>query len=113
MKWLEYFKKIFQQQKLDGIKLTPTIRTVLKENNQRFALLVVSNGFGRRAGNYGAQAAKGVGVGILTLGMYAPVPVKSSLALYAAILDADRDEVIYFSKTIPVEKSPTGRKKHL
>ena len=36
------FQKIFQQQKLDGIKLTPTIRTVLEENNQHLIVMILS-----------------------------------------------------------------------
>lgn len=101
---------IVRNNKIEGVKLTPTIDSILKSKKQRFALATVTAGFGRKKGNYGGQIAKGIGVGILTLGMYTPVPVKSNSTLFAVILDSERNEVIYFSKNLPVEKSPTERK---
>lgn len=99
-----------QRKKLSGIPLTATIDSVLKANNQRFALATVATGFGRRKGNYGGQVAKGAAVGILTLGMAVPTPVKSSLTLYAFIFDAQRNEIAYYKKALPVEKEPTDEK---
>lgn len=101
---------IVRSNKIEGVKLTPTIDSILKSKKQRFALATVAAGFGRKKGNYGGQIAKGIGVGILTLGMYTPVPIKSNLSLFAVILDSERNEVVYFSKTLPLEKSPTERK---
>jgi hypothetical protein len=101
---------IMNNRKLDGVTLTPTIDSIMKSNNQRFAMASATTGFGRRKGNYGNQIAKGIGIGILTLGMYAQVPIKSSLSLYTIILDSERNEVVYYCKTSPVEASPTDKK---
>lgn len=101
---------IINNRKLDGVKLTPTVDSIMKSNKQRFAMVSITNGFGRRKGNYGNQIAKGIGVGILTLGMYVPVPIKSSFSLFTIILDSERNEVIYYCRTLPVEKSPTDIK---
>ena len=90
--------------------MPPILDSVMKSNHQRFALATVVTGFGRKQGNFGNQVAKGIGVGILTLGMYAPVPVKSNSTLYGIILDSDRNEIIFYGKALPVEKSPTDRK---
>jgi hypothetical protein len=103
-------RNIVSSKKLNGVKLTPTIDSILQSTNQRFALATVTTGFGRRKGNYGGQVAKGIGVGILTLGMYAPVPVKSNSTLYAILIDSERNEAIYFCQALPVEKSPTDSK---
>ena len=62
-------QQIFQQRNLDGIRLTPTIDSILESRNQRFAMATIATGFGRKKGNYGGQVAKGIAVGILTLGM--------------------------------------------
>lgn len=94
---------------VEGIKLTPAIDSIMKSNNQRFALATVSSGFGRRKGNYGGQVAKGIGVGILTLGLYTPVPIKSNLTLYGIIFDSQKNEIAFYRKTNPVEKSPTEK----
>jgi hypothetical protein len=101
---------ILNNRKLDGIKLTPTVDSIMKSNKQRFAMASITTGFGRKKGNYGNQIAKGIGVGILTLGMYAPVPIKSSFSLFTIILDSEKNEVVYYSRTMPVEKSPTDLK---
>ena len=100
---------ITQRKKLNGIPLPYTIDSILKNNNQRFALATIATGFGRRKGNYGGQVAKGAAVGILTLGMVIPTPVKSNLTLYAFIFDADKDEITYYKKSMPVEKEPTDQ----
>lgn len=79
----------------------------MKNSNQRFALATVATGFGRRKGNYGGQVAKGAAVGILTLGMAVPTPIKSNLTLYAFIFDVQKNEIAYYKKSLPVEKEPT------
>jgi len=101
---------ITQRKKLEGIPLTPTIDSILKSGSQRFALATVATGFGRRKGNYGAQVAKGAAIGILTLGMAVPTPVKSNVTLYAFIFDAQKNEIAYYKKSLPVEKEPTDEK---
>ena len=98
---------ITKQRKLDEIMLTPAIDSVLESNNQRFALLNVATGFGRKKGNYGGQVAKGVAVGILTLGMAIPTPIKSNLTLHSFIFDAQENKIAFYKKSLPIEKEPT------
>jgi hypothetical protein len=98
---------IFVRKKLSGIPIPHTIDSILKNNNQRFALATVATGFGRKKGNYRGQVAKGAAIGILTLGMAVPTPVKSNLTLHAFIFDAAKDEIAYYKKSMPVEKEPT------
>lgn len=94
-------QKITQQRSLSGIKITPVIDSILEHNNTRFGLSVIATGFGRRKGNFGGQVAKGIGIGILTMGMATVVPIKSSLNLYTFIFDSKKDEVAYFKRQIP------------
>ena len=99
---------IAKRRKLDGIPITPIIDSVLKSNNQRFVLATVATGFGRRKGNYGGQLAKGAAIGILTLGMYVPTPIKSNLTLHAFIFDSEKNEIAFYKRSMPLEKEPTG-----
>ncbi|MGB7395266.1 MAG: hypothetical protein WA913_12810 [Pricia sp.] len=99
---------IAQRRKLDGIPITPTIDSILKSNNQRFTLATVATGFGRRKGNYGGQVAKGAAIGILTLGMYVPTPIKSNLTLHAFIFDSKKKEIAFYKRSMPVEQEPTA-----
>lgn len=98
---------IIQRRSLEGIPLTPTIDSILESKRQRFALATVATGFGRRKGNYGGQVAKGIAVGILTLGMVVPTPIKSNLTLHGFIFDSEKNEIAFYKKTMPVEKEPT------
>jgi hypothetical protein len=108
---LAYLVRVInQRKKLNGIPLTPTIASVVKNSNQRFALATVATGFGRRKGNYRGQVAKGAAIGILTLGMAIPTPVKSNITLYAFIFDGEKNEIAYYKRSMPVEKEPTDGK---
>lgn len=93
--------------KVEGIALLPTIDSIMENNGERFAMATIISGFGRRKGNYGGQVAKGIGVGILTLGMYAPVPIKSNITVYTVIFDSKRNEIAFYNRNMPIEKSPT------
>lgn len=101
---------ITQRRKVEGIPLTPAIDSIMENNAQRFALATVATGFGRRKGNYGGQVAKGVAVGILTLGMVVPTPIKSSLTMHAFIFDSEKNEIAFYTRSVPVEKEPTNPK---
>lgn len=100
-------KIIMQRKRLSGVRLTPAIDSILESHNQRFALATVATGFGRRKGNYGGQVAKGAAIGILTLGMAVPTPIKSNLTMYAFIFDSRENQVTYYKRGLPVEKDPT------
>jgi hypothetical protein len=98
---------LYTRAKLDDLTLPPAIDSILESRGRRFGLAVVATGFGRRKGNFGGQVAKGVAVGVLTLGMYAPVPVKSSIGQFAFIFDAERNDVTYYRRVLPEQKEPT------
>lgn len=89
---------ITRQRSLSGTSIPSVVDSMMEKNNTRFAVLIVASGFGRRKGNYGGQVAKGIGVGVLTLGLYTPVPIKSSLVLYGFIFDSKKNEVTYFKR---------------
>ncbi|WP_019039074.1 hypothetical protein [Psychroflexus tropicus] len=99
---------IFEKNNLEGIVLPPVLDSILESRNQRFAMASIATGFGRKKGNYGGQVAKGIGVGILTLGMYVPTPVKSNMTLYTYIFDSERNEVAFYRRMLTnKEKEPT------
>lgn len=107
---LKIVSEIRNAKKLDQIRTTPLMDSIVKNQNQRFAMCIINAGFDRKKGNYGNQIAKGIGVGILTMGMYTPVPIKANTSMYAMIFDAQKSSVIFYN-TIPfVEKSPTDKK---
>ncbi|WP_417885074.1 hypothetical protein [Zunongwangia sp.] len=105
---INYLAQIINRTKnLNDIKLTPTIDSIIQNNDQRFSLIIVAAGFRRRKGNYGGQVAKGAAIGILTLGMAVPTPIKSNLFLHGFIFDSKNHNVAFYKRVLPQEKSPT------
>ena len=107
---LKIMSQVKKSKSLDGIKSTSLMDSIAKNENQRFALCIVNSGFARRKNNYGNQVAKGIGIGILTLGMYTPVPIKSNTSTYVMIYDANNSSIAYFNYFPIIEKSPVDRK---
>jgi hypothetical protein len=85
---------------LQNVKITRTLDSILEKRGQRFALISVATGFTRAKGNYAGQVAQGIGVGILTLGMYVQTPVKSGSTTYFLIVDSKDNNVAFFKKSI-------------
>ena len=104
---LGIFNTILTSNSITKIDIPPYIKQIIEQNNQRFYMATLIEGFGRKSGNYGKQIAKGIGVGILTLGLYAPVPIKNRIRLMNFIIDKESMKIVYFSSTLPIEKSPT------
>jgi hypothetical protein len=97
-----------KQKQVDGLKLTPAIDSLLELNGKRFGLLTVTSGFTREKGNYGKQVAKGAAMGILTLGMVYQTPIKSNSTIYAMIVDAKDNSVVFYRKSM-VEGEPLNK----
>lgn len=95
-----------EQKSLANLRLTPRLDSVLEVNGKRFGLITITTGFTRKRGNYGKQIAKGIGLGVLTLGMVYTAPVKSYSIVYAMIVDSEDDNVAFFRKSILADKDP-------
>lgn len=104
---LSIFNAILTSNSITKIDIPQNMKQIIDQNNQRFYMATLIEGFGRKSGNYGKQVAKGIGVGILTLGLYAPVPIKNKIRLMNFIIDKETMKIVYFSSTLPIEKSPT------
>lgn len=107
---LRTMSEIRKTKKIDNVKTSALMDSIVKSQNGRFALCVVNSGFARRKNNYGNQVAKGIGIGILTLGMYTPVPIKANTSTYAMIYDANDSSIVFFNYFPLIEKSPVDKK---
>ena len=98
---------------VQNIYITPFLDSLLSVNNERFGLIIVQSGFTRTKGNYIGQAAKGIGIGILTgvlTGMaYTQTPIKSNSTLYAMILDNQNKNIAFYNKSVLQDKEPTEK----
>lgn len=87
------------------LPVPPTIDSILCARNQRFGMLVYDWGFVRSTGNYAGQVAKGIAIGILTMGSYYTVPYKDMTRSGILIYDTKNHNFAYVSTTA-AESSP-------
>lgn len=95
-----------RRRNLVDLKLPSTIDSLLEKSGHRFGLITVVQGFSRVKGNYGKQVAKSLGIGILTLGMFYPVPIKANSTIYALIADSQDNTLCFYRKNIAHDKDP-------
>ncbi len=104
------FSTIIKKKQVNEISLTPIIDSLLSASGKRFGIIIFSSGFSRGKGNYGKEIAKSVGVGLLTLGMYTPVPYKASSNLYVMIVDAQNHNVGFYNRSNFLDREPLDQK---
>ncbi len=93
--------------RITSIELPATLRLMMNENNTRFAMAILVDGFVRKKGNYTGQVLLSIGVGILTFGyIIPPLPPKSNSTLRIIILDAERNEIAFYRRNVREDKSP-------
>ena len=106
-KEIEYLCTTADRQKsISKLKLPRTLDSLLETSQNRFGLITVTTGFTRIRGNYGKQIAKGIGLGILTLGMVYSSPIKAHSTVYVAIIDSKDNNIAFFRKSFLQDKEP-------
>ncbi len=79
-----------------------------KKNNVNYALYVYQSGFTRSKNNYAGQIAKGVLIGVLTLGSFYTVPVKANSLLVCCIIDGKNKNIAFYRKDIKQDLDPVN-----
>lgn len=92
----QFFWDMNRQKSLDEFTIAPDLQDVLKKAPDDFVVLGSITGFSRSGGSYAWGIAKGVMIGILTLGMFYTVPIGSSTNVNLAVIDKANMKVIYF-----------------
>ncbi len=96
-----------KNQQIKDVVLSDKMLSWLGKYDQDYAIGIISFGFTRVKGNYGKQIAKGIGVGILTLGLFTPVPIKSSSTLICFIVDRKNKNIAFYRKNTRQDNDPT------
>lgn len=103
------FQKILNYNKINNVKITPTIDSVLKSNNQRFVLATVTDGFVKTEIVEDKNNDDIFSKPISTLDLLVEVRNKPILTLHALIIDSEKGNVIFYDHTHPVHKQPTDK----
>lgn len=104
------FQKILNYHKINNVKITPTIDSVLKTTKQRFVLATITDGFVKIENSNSQRNNSSLNKDLSTLDLLAPLPTKSISTLHALIIDAQKGSVIFYDHTHPVYKLPTDKK---
>jgi len=96
---------VLNRNDISNITIQPELFDFIADN-QRFAMGIMTEGFVRRPGNYAGQILASIGIGILTMGMYYPVPTKSISTVHVVILDRMNEQVVFYRRSMLTDKSP-------
>lgn len=92
----QFFWGISREKVLDNFEIEKELQDVLRNSPHDYAVVGSVTGFSRSGGSYALGIAKGVLIGVLTLGMFYTVPVGSSANINLAVIDKATMKVIYF-----------------
>lgn len=92
---------------VSGITLPRTVNSLLKSRDSRFGLATVAIGYGRSKASQRQQVVQSVAIGVLSGGTYVPLPVKSSIRMFAFVFDAELNQVLFFHITPAENRDPT------
>jgi hypothetical protein len=94
------------QQNVENIRSSQTLDSLILSSGKRYGMVAVTTGFTRGYGNYGREVAKGVAVGVLTLGMYTQAPIKNRSDIYIGIVDARESRLVFYNRSQQPEQDP-------
>ena len=97
--------------RVKDIPIPTTIDSILEARSERFGMLAYNWGFTRTGGNYAGQIAKGVAIGILTLGTFYTVPFKNRICSGIIIFDSKYNNLSFVS-TASREDNPLKATTH-
>ncbi|MEN9610330.1 MAG: hypothetical protein RLZZ628_1144 [Bacteroidota bacterium] len=103
--------QVEEKQKIIDIPLSDKMIDILNKYNYNFALGAFHVGFTRSRRNYAGEIAKSIGIGILTLGLVVPIPIKSSSTLICFLVDKQNKNIAFYRKRMGQDWDPTDKKK--
>ncbi len=85
---------------IKSYNLSETMLNIIEENKVDQLIIAYQLGFTRSKPNYRTQTAKGIGVGLLTLGVYTPIPIKYSSKIYVWTIDSQTKKIVFHNKNL-------------
>jgi hypothetical protein len=92
------------------LRITPTLYQLMEETTTRFCMLVYHDGFVRKKGNIVGEMFKSIGIGVATMGNYAPVPVSYASNVFLFIMDKELGHAVFAKKYEGDEIHPLKKK---
>lgn len=96
-----------KQQIVDSCSISKGLDSLMQVNQIDQLVITYQQGFYRTKANYKKQNLKATGVGLLTLGLYIPVPIGSQSLLVSWVIDRNKKALV-FSNLKSEEMHPTN-----
>ncbi|GAB4017097.1 hypothetical protein GCM10028808_47680 [Spirosoma migulaei] len=84
-----------RQQIVDSCRISRSLDSLMQVNGVDQLIISYQQGFYRTKTNYRQQSLKGAGVGLLTLGLYMPVPIGASSLILTWVVDRGRQSLVF------------------
>lgn len=97
------------KRKISKFTLEDTVANYLQSKNVRYALITFQTGFTRTPSNYGKEVAKSIGIGLLTLGTFIPVPIKANSTIICFVIDVERKNIAFYRRKL-IQNEPLESK---
>lgn len=94
----------------EDLRITPTLYQLMEETTTRFCMLIYHDGFVRKKGNMVGEMFKSIGIGVATMGNYAPVPVSYASNIFIFIMDKEHGHAVFAKKYEGSEIHPLKKK---
>jgi len=94
----------------EDLRISPTLYTLMENLDTRYSMLIYHDGFVRKKGNMTGEMFKSIGIGVATMGNYAPVPTSNASNIFIFIMDKDLGHAVFAKKYEGAEIHPLKKK---
>lgn len=107
---MELADKASKNAPLEDLRVTPTLFSMLSKTDTPYSMLIYHDGFVRKRGNMTGEMFKSIGIGLATLGNYAPIPVSNASNIFIFIIDKEQGHAVFAKKYEGEEIHPLKKK---
>jgi hypothetical protein len=94
----------------EDLRMSPTLYSLMENLDTRFSMLIYHDGFVRKKGNMTGEMFKSIGIGVATMGNYAPIPVSYASNVFIFIMDKELGHAVLAKKYEGDEIHPLKKK---
>ena len=98
-----------RNQSIKNVRIGDTLLQIINTYDCNYAMGVFDGGFYRTKSNFAGQIGKGIGIGILTFGMFTPVPYKSANSIFCFVIDKNNKNIAFYRKNIAMDSNPRNK----
>lgn len=107
---IELAEKASSGAPFEDLRVSPALYSMMENLDTRFSMLIYHDGFVRKKGNMTGEMFKSIGIGVATMGNYAPIPVSYASNVFMFIMDKELGHAVVAKKYEGDEIHPLKKK---